>query len=128
MAWDLTDAEYEETIKLSPEDRYGYFVDKVIEHGKVWSLRNEEGWVLGEATEDIEAIPVWPHPRYAEVCATGPWAYHDAEAIDLKIILERYVPGMMNDHRVFAVFEVVDGPALVVPADAVGEDLDISVE
>lgn len=128
MTWDLSNDEIEQTTAMSAEDRYAYFIDKTIEHEQIWSLRNEEGWVLGEATDDIEAIPVWPHPKYAEACATGPWANHDAESIDLKVFIERFIPGMMRDKRVLAVFEVTNGSAIVVDPDAVAYDLDISVD
>ena len=60
MNWEITEEEISTTSKLSAEDRYTYFVEKTLEHGKIWSLKNEDGWVLGEATEEIEAIPAIP--------------------------------------------------------------------
>jgi hypothetical protein len=123
MSWDITDEEIASTSSLSPEDRYGYFVEKTLEHRMLWSLKNEEGWVLGEATEDLEAIPVWPHARYAERCATGAWANHNAESITLDVFLNRFVPGMLADKRVLAVFEVPGGTALVTDPAAVAHDL-----
>ena len=92
MSWEITEKEISTTTKLSAEDRYAYFVEKTLEHGKLWSLKNNEGWVLGEATEEIEAIPVWPHPTFARLCATGPWANHEPESISLTVFLERFVP------------------------------------
>ena len=123
MIWELSDEEIAATSQLAAEARYEYFVEKTLEHGEIWSLKNEEGWVLGEATEDIEAIPVWPHPKYAELCATGAWADHEAQSISLDVFLERFVPGMLADNRVLAVFEVPGGTALVTDPAAVAHDL-----
>lgn len=123
MNWEITDEEISTTSRLSAEERYAYFVEKTLEYGQVWSLKNEEGWVLGEASEDTEAIPVWPHSKFAELCATGAWANHDAESIALDVFLKRFVPGMLADSRVLAVFEVPGGTALVTDPAAVAHDL-----
>lgn len=123
MTWELTDEEMATTSALSAEERYKYFIDKTLEHEEMWSLKNDEGWVLGEATDEFEAIPVWPHPKFAKQCATGAWADHDAESISLKVFVERFVPGMMEDKRVLAIFEVPDGEAFVTDPAAVAHDL-----
>ena len=128
MNWELTEEEILTTSRLAAEDRYEYFVEKTLEYGQVWSLKNEEGWVLGEATEDIEAIPVWPHAGYAQLCATGPWSNHNAESIALDVFLERFVPGMLADNRLLAVFEVPGGTALVTDPAAVAHDLSPDVD
>ena len=128
MSWQLTNEEKAEVVALSPEARYEYFVQKTITYGKIWSLRNEEGWVLGETVDDLEAIPVWPHPEFALACATGPWAGHEAAPIELEAFLERFVPGMMDDGRVLAVFEVPGQTAFVIAPDEVGDELDIAVD
>ena len=128
MSWELSDAEISSAAGMSMEDRYEYFVDKVIGHGKIWSLKNEEGWVLGDTNDGGEAIPVWPHSDYAKACATGAWENNEPASIDLPEFLEKFVPKMIEDKRLLAVFEVGESPAIVIQPDLVASDLDISVD
>ena len=85
--------------------------------------QKRRGLGVGRGDRGIEAIPVWPHARYAQLCATGAWSNHNAESIALDVFLERFVPGMLADNRLLAVFEVPSGTALVTDPAAVAHDL-----
>ncbi|MFQ6048379.1 MAG: DUF2750 domain-containing protein [Phycisphaerae bacterium] len=41
-------------------------------------------------------VPVWPHEKFAVVCANGIWAGYQAKAIDLDAWLERWIPGISS--------------------------------
>lgn len=87
---------------LSDDARNDYFVRKITDFELVWGL-HEKGWAtaLGEG---IVAIPFWPEPEFAELCATGDWSHHSAKPIPLIDYLSKWLPGMHTDKRMCLVF------------------------
>jgi hypothetical protein len=124
MSWEMNEQEYLSVLKLANERRYEYFVKKTADQGMVWSLRSEGGWVLAGDDEGRLMVPVWPHGRFAQACASGDWEGHDACAIELDAWLERWIPGMQRDQRLVAVFPTPQVRAMVVPPDRLREDLE----
>ena len=88
-------------------ERYEYFIKKVADSQAVWSLWND-GWAL-MGDDEGEAVPVWPHPRFAEAFATAAWEGHRPRKITLEDWLVKWIPGMEADHRKVAVFPVEGG-------------------
>ena len=73
MGWDVNDEEFESVLALPANRRYEYFVKRAASHGELWGLRGGGGWVVAEDDEGTQHFPVWPHQRFAEACAEGPW-------------------------------------------------------
>ena len=46
MSWIMNEKEVENVISLPAEGRYEYFIKRVADWEVVWSLGNEDGWVL----------------------------------------------------------------------------------
>ncbi|WEZ05197.1 DUF2750 domain-containing protein [Bacillus subtilis] len=44
----MNEKELEMSLKLDPDKRYRYFIKKVVDYEEVWSLSNDEGWVISE--------------------------------------------------------------------------------
>ena len=84
--------------------RYEYWVKKVADQEEVWSLWQEDAWALAGDDAGRQFVPVWPHSRYAALCAQGAWAGYQPKAIDLNAWLDRWIPGMEQDQRLLAVF------------------------
>ncbi len=114
MSWNVSDKEYESVILLSGEKRYSYFVKKVADWEEVWSLRNQDGWVLAADAFGSQVIPVWPHERYAQACLTQEWQDCTPAVIDLDAWMKRWIPGMIQDGRRIAVFPTPDDKGVVV--------------
>lgn len=109
-------------VQLSGGERYEYFVKKAADCQEVWSLGGDDGWVMAEA-DGQEAVPVWPHPAYAEMCATGSWQGHEPRPIPLSDWLEKWTPGLTRDGRGVAVFPLPEDRGVRVSPEYLENDL-----
>lgn len=115
----ISDREFASVVALPGRERYRHFIGQVADWKAVWSLRTTEGWVLVGA-DAKELVPVWPHRRYAEVCAKDG---HFPECIELEDWLEKWLPGMSKDRRQLAVFPTPAGQGVVVSPERLRDDL-----
>jgi Protein of unknown function (DUF2750) len=83
MGWKVNDAEFESVLALAGRVRYEYFVKRAASHGQLWGLRGDGGWVVAEDNDGNQHFPVWPHQRFAEACATGPWRGEEPVPLDV---------------------------------------------
>ncbi|MFN3653243.1 MAG: DUF2750 domain-containing protein [Armatimonadota bacterium] len=125
MPWDCNDHEYRNVLGLDARGRYEYFIHKVADWQEVWGLRRQAGWVTFGHPDGGEGFPFWPHPRYAEACATGDWSDHLPESIPLDAFVERWLPGMAADGLKVAVFPVPEtNNAAVLAPETLKADLE----
>jgi len=113
MTWKPTDKEISTLVAEISDKRYEYFIHKVVDQRQVWSLRDSGGWRVVEDNAKHECVPVWPHPRYAELYATEEFQDSHPEAIPLDIFIERWLPGMEKDKRLVAVFPTPQNKGIV---------------
>src|SRR5690554_5082348 len=104
MSFELSATERDNTLTLSNYQRYQYFIDKVTEHGEIWSLANDEGWVTLSAEGD-NCLPIWPHADYAAQWATGDWSDCKPKSIALDLWLKRWTKGLKNDENLLRLEE-----------------------
>lgn len=118
MAEELQDEELAAVLSRSRLERYAHLVEQASASGEVWSLRNADGWVLAGDPEGKEYVPVWPHPKYAALCATRGWDGAAPAPIPLGLWLDRWAPGMAGQGTGVAVFPTpTDGGAAVAPEE-----------
>lgn len=123
MSYTLTDTERNAALSLNADYRYDHFITKLVEHGELYVLTDEHG-VMMLTTEDEDCIPVWPHPEYAEVWASGEWADCKPQAITLKVWMDRWISGMEEDEVCVAVFPTVDQEGIVVEPGEVADAIE----
>ena len=126
MPWTPNDREIESVLGLATSDRYMHFVRKVADQQELWSLWSD-GWMLASDDAGRELIPVWPHQKYAAVCATGRWEGSAPKAIELKTWLERWIDGAKRDGRLFAVFPTPESRGAVVEPDRLSADIELEL-
>ncbi len=114
MSYELTESERQAVAALSADERYDYFVQKVVEGGEVWSLQSEDGWVQVTAAHGEVCLPVWPHREYAAQWVSAEWANYTPSAIPLDAWMDRWTPGMERDGTLLAVFPDGDAQGVVV--------------
>jgi len=122
MSFELSATERDNTLTLSNYQRYQYFIDKVTEHGEIWSLANDEGWVTLSAEGD-NCLPIWPHADYAAQWATGDWSDCKPKSIALDLWLKRWTKGLKNDETLLVVFPNLEEESLLVEPDELDDDL-----
>ncbi len=104
MSWTPSEKEVQAVLALEASKRYEHWIKKVADQQEVWSLWQEGGWALAGDDAGRQLVPVWPHSRYAALCAEGAWLGYQPKAITLDSWLDRWLPGMERDQRLVAVF------------------------
>ncbi len=100
--------------KMSADNRYQYFIQKVSDFEEVWSLRGKDGW-LTVSDEIGMGLPVWPELEFAQDSATGVWKEAVPERILLSDFIEKWLPGLINDNIFVSVFPI--GKQKQIPVD-----------
>jgi Protein of unknown function (DUF2750) len=127
MAWQLVEKEMLAISALEPVERYAYFVKRVTDEQRLWSLWND-GWVLATDDAGRELVPVWPHQYYANRCAEGEWSGSIPKEIGLDSWMERWLPGIDRDSRRIAIFPTSESKGVVVSAERLTFDLEEELE
>ena len=127
MSYTLSQKEHQASLKLSNHQRYQYFIDKVVAHGAIWSLANDEGWVT-LTSEGDNCLPVWPHADYAAEWANGEWEDCAPKVVPLDVWLERWTAGLTADETYLVVFPNLKEEALLVEPNELDEALREAME
>ena len=122
MSYEPNEFEVRNVLRLPGDQRYGYLLTKAVDWLELWSCRDDNGWALG-SHDGRETIPVWPARAYAELCLTGAWAGAQAQSISLGDWVEKWLPGMIRDDRLVAIFPTPDGKTTVVGPRAFHADI-----
>lgn len=96
--------ELEMTLKLDPDKRYRYFIKKVVDYEEVWSLSNDDGWVISEGENGILHLHFWATKEHANHCAIKQWKDTSPESISLDDFVENWLPGMLEDGVGLSIF------------------------
>ena len=121
--WKLNDGEFRAMLSATNSKRYEYFIKRVADWESVWSLANDDGWVLAGEDGGSESVPVWPHPKYATASAVEVWAGCEPKAISLKDWMTKWLPGMVRDGRSVTVFPTPALNGVVVEPHVLAEDI-----
>jgi hypothetical protein len=128
VTWILSDQEFEAVLRLPEARRYSYLIKKAADNELVWSLWTPDGWALSGRDDGSEMVPVWPHERFAEACASGAWDGYQPRSVPLDEWLEHWIAGMLRDKRVVSAFPSPSGKAVAVSPLRMKEDLETELE
>lgn len=94
-------ADNNELIELGDnlDENYDLFLDDALATGCVWGLEGEEGWALcsSDTHEDIDVMPLWSQPEYAQAHCIEQWSHYQVVPISLEELLDDWLPGMHED-------------------------------
>lgn len=119
----MNEKEFHSVLSLPADRRYAYSIKRIADGSEIWGLSNDSGWVLFATDGGQETIPIWPHPDFAQACATGDWSDTTPQSIDLTTWMEKWIPGMIRDRRAVAVFPTADGKSAVISPERLRDDL-----
>lgn len=94
-------------LKLSPEQRYEYFVRYCADFEQVWGLAvDEDNWVIFKDADGDDIFPLWSHPDLAEACCFKEHKQMGAkpQAIGLESFIKNCIPDMVSDGVKFGIF------------------------
>ena len=105
MAWDLSEREFEEVLRLGAAKQFHYFVERCVESGEVWGLSVDGAdWGMTQDVNGLDLFAVWPHRRYAEACRHLHWAHRQPTVLRLDDFLDLVIPKLIADVVGVAVF------------------------
>jgi hypothetical protein len=78
---------------------YVTFLSEAVATGCVWGLENAEGFAVCSSVvnEELDVMPLWSQPEYAEVHLSGDWQDYKVVPIALEELLDDWLPGMHED-------------------------------
>ncbi|RBP85559.1 DUF2750 domain-containing protein [Marinomonas rhizomae] len=100
----------EERVQLlvAPDsERLAYFVGQVKATELVWSLSNEEGFVMVE-TDDGDCVMVWPDAEFASQWAIEDWDDCEPVSVSLETFKTEWLPSLAADKITVAVFPNIE--------------------
>lgn len=122
MSYQVGPQELAAVMALPGAVRYQYFLNKVADWEELWSIGDDEGWVLS-SDGVAELVPIWPAAAFARACCIGDWQKDTPRSIDLDSWLEKWIPGLVKDQRSVAVFPLPNGNGPVVTPERLQSDL-----
>jgi hypothetical protein len=84
--------------------RFKHFISRAADCERLWGLRDATGWVALADDTGVPGFPVWPHPDYAQACATETWAGSFPAEIDVHEFTDEWLPNMAEQEVSVAVF------------------------
>jgi hypothetical protein len=94
--------------KLQAPERYDYFVKKVADWERGWTLQDERGWVAGADDEGVIHVPLWSHPLFAEMCMKGEWSKAKVVVLELDDLLDNVLPQLGRDKQRVSVMPLAE--------------------
>lgn len=93
----MSDQEY--VLSEDFDDNYELFIEEALATGCVWGLENSEGWALCPSlkNEDLDVIPLWSQPEYAQLHCREEWQDYEVVPIALDELLDDWLPGLHED-------------------------------
>jgi hypothetical protein len=95
-------------LLVAPDsERLAYFVEQVKATELVWSLSNEEGFVMVE-TDDGDCVMVWPDAEFASQWAIEDWDDCEPVSVSLETFKTEWLPSLTADKITVAVFPNIE--------------------
>ncbi|TDO98676.1 DUF2750 domain-containing protein [Marinomonas balearica] len=107
MTKDLSTDQRVALLVAPDEERLTYFVTAVKDSKEVWSLSNEEGYVMVE-TDDGDCVMVWPDAEFAAQWAVDEWDDCEPIAVSLEEFRTTWLPSLEQDNITLAVFPNIE--------------------
>jgi hypothetical protein len=122
------DRERAEVARLESEQRYVYFVRRVVHWEAAWGLVDDTGWALVGDDGGGEALALWPALGYAQDAAIDRWADLSPRPITLDDLLATFLPNVREGGLRFGVFPAPPRRGSITSADALEESLREEIE
>ncbi|MGB0942381.1 MAG: DUF2750 domain-containing protein [Marinomonas sp.] len=109
-------------LASADDERMAYFVKQVIASEQVWSLSNEEGFVMVE-TDEGDCVMVWPDADFAAQWAVDDWDDCEPVSVPLSEFKANWLPSLEADKIDIAVFPNIEDEGKLIKANELAEAL-----
>ncbi|MCV2403349.1 DUF2750 domain-containing protein [Marinomonas sp. C2222] len=107
-------------LVAADDERLSYFVEQAKATNLVWSLSNEEGFVMVE-TDDGDCVMVWPDAEFASQWAIEDWEDCEPVSISLDTFKGEWLPSLKLDNITIAVFPNIEDEGKLSTAEELTE-------
>ena len=129
MPYKMNHQQYDNVLALSSKERYSHFIGKVADWEQLWGLYNEkDGWLLRATNENVEYLPVWPHPEYAKNITKEYYPEYNEEEISIYDFMSNLLPKLENDNVKIGVFPNPEGNTWLIEAKDLLQELEEECE
>lgn len=104
---ELTMDERVQLLVAPDSERLAYFVEQAKSTEQVWSLSNDEGFVMVE-TDDGDCVMVWPDADFASQWAIEDWDDCEPVSVPLAQFKAEWLPSLALDNITLAVFPNIE--------------------
>lgn len=118
MSTDNTTLSMDECVQLlasSDDVRFDYFLKRIQTSDQVWSLSNDEGYVMVE-TDEGDCVMVWPDAEFAAQWAVDEWDDCEPVSISLDEFKSTWLPSLRADEIDVAVFPNIEDEGKLLTA------------
>lgn len=94
----ISNKEKEAIFRLSPNDRYSYFIKRICDWEEIWTIYDEDSIVLNKNNKDELFIFLFPFECYAKIYIdeTKDFYTYSTKKINLSNFLNRSIPTLSN--------------------------------
>lgn len=103
MRYKPSETELSDLQTMSAEQRMMYFLSRTCETEEIWSLGNDEGWLINESGNQ-RWITVWPYEVSAIQCKTADQESYDAATVSLEHFVYTLLPVMIEQNIMIEIF------------------------
>lgn len=123
----VSEKEIENVSKLEPFQRYEYFIKRVADSEKLYSLKNEENWAIAEV-DQYKLFSLWPARQFAEKQIIEGWSNYQVAEIGLVNFNDEIGPMIKEKGFLLNVFSVGNQSGFVVELEEFLRDLNEELE
>jgi hypothetical protein len=119
----ITEQEIEAVSKLEPFQRYQYFIKRVADTEKMYTLADRDGNFAITILEGISVFSIWSSTQFALKCAEDEWSGFIVKEIILEEFEEETVDVIEENGWLLNVFSVKGKSGFVVDINEFARDL-----
>ena len=115
--------EIEEVSKLKPIQRYHYFIKRVADNEKMYSLVDRQGYFALANINDNVLFSVWTAPEFALSSAIDKWKEFEVKEIILEEFEDHIIDEIEKNNWLMNVFSIGSKSGFVVSLNEFARDL-----
>jgi hypothetical protein len=110
-------------LRLSGAERYDYLSRRAADWGSFYGIESDSGWALAGDEESDLLFPVWPHPKFVELCLQDEWSDCSIVTIPLSMWFDDLSEWLSSRDLKLSVVPLPTGSSVIVAPDRLGGDL-----
>lgn len=124
----INQQEINNVIRLDAFKRYRYYIKRIADNEKMYTLINENGDYALSKFETYILIPFWPFAEYALISASCKWFEYSPIEIDFDKFNDEMFLYIKENGYLLNIFPVDEKTGFVVSLDEFLQDLNAEIE